>query len=194
MRMAYLCFGVGFHNFATGRERSPLALVEGLKSSSPAGIEVLASYGATGNIALEADDRIPPASLALYLQVETQRQWAIVPVPEANEAAAAVTKWQPPNPEPNVRWTPGLSFCVERGAGPHDPFKTCRGDFRPLGRTIVAIYKRDFLTDAGTLDSSRRQGGWGAISQDISRTQGGTWTSRSLTPIQRLLDRTRAAL
>jgi hypothetical protein len=50
----------------------------------------------------------------------------------------------------------------------------------------VLVQKRDIETPEGRLDSTRRQGGWGAISADIARQTGGSesvWTARSLRAI-----------
>lgn len=47
------------------------------------------------------------------------------------------------------------------------------------------------MTQGGTLDRERRDGGWGAVSGDVSRAVGEVWTARSLRTVIGTLEKAR---
>lgn len=110
-------------------------------------------------------------SIADHLFAITGREWAVVELADVEDAIRAVAEWQAPAAEAQVRWTPGLAFHVAEVASRRETFTTKRGHFRPLADNMVAVYKRDFLTPWGKLDSARRQGGWGESAR-MSRRNG----------------------
>ena len=87
--------------------------------------------------------------------------------------------WPKPPAEVGVRWTPGLAFAVVEPVGSGELESTPRAVLGRLAPDVVGVYKHDVVDALGRLDPHRRLGGWGAVSVDITRQIGGTWTARS---------------
>src|SRR5207302_1415933 len=58
------------------------------------------------------------------------------------------------------------------------------GFFLRITPSVVAVYRREQVTQRGTLDSTRRDGGWAAVSNYVGAVVGGLWTARSFGMIQ----------
>jgi hypothetical protein len=155
-----LAFAVGQNNFGGGRTRMA-ELVPEIRRHLPAAARLLGSHGHSGNVAVDFHD---PAAVAEALRSASGRDWAVVP---ADEVAQALRALQPVREAQGIRLTPGLAFRVGDGA-------------------VVPVTKRDVL-DGTRLDSNRRDGGWGAISSEVSRAHPGRWTARSWRPVDGLL-------
>jgi hypothetical protein len=181
----YLCFGVGFGNFGTGREWRMADLVETIGEADPERLQVIAWYGSTGNVAARGQR---PADMQSVLRDVSCRSWAVVDRRGVERGLEALTGWDPRDRTPRTRWTGGLAFAVsgDRGGPVED---TERAKIRRLERGIVAVYKNDAVTVEGRLDRNQRRGGWGAISADVSHQVEGDWTARSRRTIEGLLDR-----
>jgi hypothetical protein len=181
----YFCFGVGFGNFGTGREWRMVDLVETIGNADPERLQVIAWYGSTGNLAVRGQRRADVQSVLLDVSC---RPWAVVERHAIERGLEALNGWVPRDRTPQTRWTGGLAFAVSgvQGGAVKD---TERAKMRRLERGIVAVHKNDAVTDAGRLDRTRRHGGWGAISADVSRQVEGVWTARSRRAIEGLLNR-----
>jgi hypothetical protein len=60
--------------------------------------------------------------------------------------------------------------------------------FFPINKHTVGVFKKDKLAEGrDTLERENRAGGWGAISADITKAVGGTWTSRALDRVETTL-------
>jgi hypothetical protein len=89
-----------------------------------------------------------------------------------------------PPVEAGIRWTKGIAFLV-KGA-------PCTGDLKPTPRAVffrindyaVGVFKKDQFTENKELERESRAGGWGLISEDVSKAAGGIWTSRTLARIE----------
>jgi hypothetical protein len=136
-------------------------LVPEIRRNLPADARFLGSHGHSGNVALESPD---PAGVADALRSASGRDWAVVP---ADQVARALRALEPIREADGIRLTPGLAFRVGDGA-------------------VVPVVKRDVL-DGTRLDPTRRDGGWGAISSQVSRSHPGRWTARSWRPVDGLL-------
>ena len=185
--MIWTCFGVGFNNFATGR--MPMADLEAGLRTPLAGIgaELLAWYGHSGNLSVRSEATGP--SIGAVLEDFTGRGWAVVAFDELKSALLELDRLPRPDPEPLVRWTPGLAFHLGSSRSLGDVADTTRAVLRRLSPSIIACFKRDYLTDRGRLDSAKRLGGWGAISADLRRQVGESWTARSANVIRGLEQR-----
>jgi hypothetical protein len=163
-------FGVGLANFASGRDRQPREIVAAIADALP----LIASYGHTGNVALDDGDVNEVRSV---LEAATGRAWAVVGAQQLNDALTTLAALPTPPPAVDERPTPGIAFAVTR-TGDGDVVSNERAYLHRISEGIVAVWKLDLLR-AGTLDRDRRRGGWGAISTDIARQVRGQWTARS---------------
>jgi hypothetical protein len=184
----FLCFGVGFNNFGSGRVHfaDVIQVLNGLQAD----LVVVASFGATGNLAVVSRS-LPATGIASTLANKTGREWAVLEVGRVVEALARLDAWVAPRNRPGIRWTPGLAFAIA-GTGAGEVASTHRGCYRRVESGVMAVYKRDVL-DGPRLDPRRRQGGWGGISADIGGQLGGTWTARSHRPVRGLIARSQVA-
>jgi hypothetical protein len=191
----WLCLMVGFNNFGTGRG-AIAALVAAVESDlQSAGGTVIASFGSTGNTAVETMPTVEAKVIRETLERVSGSQWAVVEWWKFEEALTSLDQLALPAPLPGMRWTPGLSFALDP-PNPPAPIvvPTPRGRFTAVEPGVVAIHKYDIEDERGRLDFNRRNGGWGALSTDIARQLGGRVTSRARSTLLRLHDRARPAL
>lgn len=189
--MLWACLMVGFNNFRTGRGATE-ALAERLEAamSGSSGWRLVAQFGATGNLAVEAPAGVQRCEVAASLERASGRPWAVVPWPDLTDALASLEALSRPQMEPGMRWTPGLSFALTGPVETPALKTTGRARFTVLGPSLVAVFKYDVEDERGRLDSTRRKGGWGAVSTDIARQAGGLWTSRAASALRGLVRRT----
>jgi hypothetical protein len=109
-------------------------------------------------------------------------QDVIASVSIANKASS------PPD-EAGIRWTKGIAFMVKGAPCTVDLKPTPRAVFFRINNYAVGVFKRDQLTENKELERESRSGGWGAISEDVSKAVGGTWTSRTLTRIEGTIEK-----
>jgi hypothetical protein len=171
-------FGVGLANFGAGRSRLPRQIAGDVREVLP----LIAWYGATGNLALEAGE---PVEVAQRLAEITGTAWAVVPAGGLADALRALAAEPVPLVEAGIRATPGLAFAVE----PAQPGPICSipkiAELRRLSDRIVLVHKFDVL-EGNRLDRARRRGGWGRVSAEVARQAGGRWTARSCRPLEGL--------
>ena len=105
----------------------------------------------------------------------------------------AVTKQaKGPTSEPGVSWTRGIAFRVEGKRPTAVPKPTTHAAFFLINKDAVGVFKKDKLTEGeATLVKENRAGGWSAISADITKALGGTWTSRPLNMVEGTLAKAR---
>jgi hypothetical protein len=173
-------FGVGLANFGSGRDRRPREVAAAIAEALP----LIASYGHTGNVALEDGGRI---EIHTVLEAVTGMDWAIVDAKELDDALTALAGLPEPSHAPGERPTPGLAFVVGAARGGNVGSNE-RAHLHRVSQNIIAVWKFDLVRE-GKLDRDRRRGGWGAISSDVARQVGGRWTTRS----RRTLDGIRTA-
>ena len=87
-----------------------------------------------------------------------------------------------------MRWTTGIAFEVTKPKS-GDIVSSAKVRLRSIDLGTVAAWKRDRITEHGTLDNKMREGGWGAVSEAIAAQTGSKWTARSLSTLQGVLDR-----
>jgi hypothetical protein len=93
-------FGVGLANFGAGRSRLPRQIAADVRKVLP----LIASYGATGNLALAAGE---PADVAQQLAEITGTAWAVIPAGELAVALDDLAAEPLPPVESRIRPTPG---------------------------------------------------------------------------------------
>lgn len=187
--MIWMCFGVGINNFATG-QTSTVSLIRSLNSRLVAvKAAPVAAYGHSGNLAIEAPYR-SRVRIEAVLAAATRTRWTAIPADDLLDGIHRLDRWSPPDPKRGMRWTPGL--CMAVGSPPLGKLTlktTPRAIYRRVGPDIVAAYKEDVLLPSGRLDPKKRRGGWGALSAEVGRQLGGTWTARSRRTIDGLVSR-----
>ncbi len=148
--------------------------------------KVLDSFSHTGNFVVHSNnDR---SQVATHLSSVFETQFAALSIDELGEYASIMKKASPPESKAGFRWTLGLVSAVsgDQATSPklHD---TSHASFYPMPLRAVGAWKLDQLTDSGVLDREKRGGGWGAVSDDVSRQVGGKWTARSLSTVNGVL-------
>jgi len=107
---------------------------------------------------------------------------------EVTLCIAIANKASSPPPETGIRWTKGIAFKVKGRACTLDLKPTSRAVFFRINSYAVGVNKKDQLTNSGVLDKYDRAGGWGAVSDDVSKAAGGMWTARSLVRIESIVE------
>ena len=191
-----IAFAVNVGNLGrTGRPRFIMdEWVRGLNDTSRARdvrLRVLDFFGHTGNfvVASELDQGHAAEQLASLLHTPC----AVMSLDTLKRCVETANALAPPEPQPRVRWTPGVIFSTSTfrisGALP----TTSKAVFRPHEDDAILAWKRDQLDAQGCLDKARRAGGWGAISSAIARDLGGVWTARSMSTVGGVLSRAEEA-
>jgi hypothetical protein len=190
-----VAFAVNIGNLGrTGRPRFTMGeWVRGLNDTfraRNAGLRLLDFFGHTGNFVVASE--LERGDTAEQLAGLLHTPCAVVSLNTVKRGVRAANVLAPPDPEPGIRWTPGLVFSTSAflvaGALPI----SLKAVFRPHDSAILA-WKRDQLDRRGRLDKTRRAGGWGAVSSAIARHLGGTWTARSISTVGGVLSRAEEA-
>ena len=148
-------------------------------------------YHATGNFVVQASDN-NRLRVADELSLAIGTPCAALTIEELSTYIAAAKNPISPATEPGVRWTRGLGFWVSGKPCTIVLKPTTHAVFFPINKHTVGLFKRDRLVGGKeTLDIENRAGGWGAISVDITKAVGGTWTSRALDRVEGTLAKAR---
>jgi hypothetical protein len=141
--MVLFAFGVGLANFASGRDMSPTAVVSAIADE----MAVVASYGSTGNVAVEDGD---VDEIRRRLTTVTGTAWAVVSSERLDDGLRTLGTM--PSPQPSTqeeRATPGLAFAVTmRRDGPL--VSTERAVLHRLGIDSVECGSWTFSTARGS--------------------------------------------
>ena len=150
-------------------------------------------HHATGNFVLQASD-YNLATVADELSLALGTACAILTVEELASDVVAAKKAANPSNEPGFRWTRGIAFRAKGKPCTITIQPTAHAVFFPINKHAVGAFKKDRLADGSeTLDRDNRAGGWGAVSADVAKVVGGTWTSRALDRIEGTLAKARRA-
>lgn len=182
----FLAFAVGIGNFASRR----MSMEDCVKATNQK-LSLLNSrsritdwYYGTGNFVVQAADNNRPR-VADELSLALGTPCAILRVEEVDAHVAVAKKAVSPPGELGFRWTRGIAFWVNGKRCTVTLKPTTHGVFFPINQYTVGAFKKDKLAEGKeTLDKENRGGGWGAISADIAKVVGGTWTSRALDRVE----------
>lgn len=165
-----------------------------LASTENVSLEFLGFYRHTGNFLFEAhgNDQVERIVKALA-QTEALPVFAVFPKDEFLSCLGLLRKalLQMPRTPPGRRWTPGLVMDVSpKGGIPPTPFSDEKAGFSAFGLPRIRVaWKGDILAKNGqTLDRTKREGGWGALSDRMKQAAGGMWTARSISSIEGLVE------
>ena len=185
-----IAFGVNIGNLGLpGKHRHPMDawIADGNRKLAGTPTRVLDSFGHTGNFVVQSEHE--HLEVARELSAVFDAAFSVLTVEELAGHVHVIEEIAQPDPRPGVRWTPGLVFAVQDTPVANPVLiETSHARFNPVAMNVVGAWKRDQLTDSSTLDRDRRGGGWGAVSNDVSRQLGGKWTARSLRTVKGVLD------
>ena len=165
-----------------------------LASTESVSLEFLGFFRHTGNFLVGAHGNDQVESIAKTLaQAEALPVFAVFPKDEFLSCLGLLRKalFQTPRTPPGRRWTPGLVMDVSpKGGIPPTPFSDEKAGFSAFGLPRIRVaWKGDILAKNGqTLDRTKREGGWGALSDRMKQAAGGMWTARSISSIEGLVE------
>ncbi|OFV83898.1 MAG: hypothetical protein A2W26_01015 [Acidobacteria bacterium RBG_16_64_8] len=153
------------------------------------GLQILDYFAQTGNFAIESSQSRERVSDLVSDELSTP---CCVMSTASLETLIKEIRSLPSQPlEPLVRWTRCAVLHVSGVVAIGPVTATSRARFRVLSETAIAAWKRDRLDEGGRLDKRRRDGGWRALSRDISKQIGGLWTARSALTLSGIAGRAR---
>ena len=189
----FVVFAVGVGNFSSRRMpmQDYVRATNQKLSLLDSKTRILDWHYATGNLVVQAPD-IYRMKLVDELSLALGTPCAILTIEELAGLIAVAKKVASPPAEPGFRWTKGIAFRVSGRPCTGTLKPTTHAVFFPISKHAVGVFKKDRLADGtDALDREERGGGWGAISADINKAVGGTWTSRALDRAEGLLEKAR---
>jgi hypothetical protein len=189
--MIYGVFGVGIGNVGRGRApRRPMPewvvmLNRHLAGHTPP-VHITDFFGHTGNFLADS----PSTNLeevARRLERVLEIDWAVRRIEDVQAALSDLADAPKPEAQDGIRWTLGVAFQGRAGIEGRNILTTPRAILWEISFDAIGIWKRDNLSEGGTLDRDRRGGGWGKISDDIETQCGGRWTARSRRTVDGLI-------
>jgi hypothetical protein len=154
---------------------------------------IVSFFGKTGNFVVDAPES-EAATIRGLLTSVARTPFAVLDPAVVRRCVGALEGVEKPRDEEGCTWGLGASFCTTSPPPAFDPnrWNTKKGWFCPIEAGIVAVWKRENLTDREVLDSSNRIT-WGFASQETGRRFGGTWTARAVSAINGVLGKVPAA-
>jgi len=185
----YIALGVGIGNFSSRRKKMDDYVRETNQRLVllPTPTRVVDWFHSTGNFVVQTpkNNRWDIANeLSLALGVPC----TVLTRDEVTSCITIADKASCPPPETGVRWTKGIAFKVKGRACTMDLGPTIHAVFFRINGYAVGVNKRDRLMDSGAPHKDNRTGGWGGVSDDVSKAFGGMWTARSLARIENLVE------
>lgn len=147
-------------------------------------------FSATGNFVVSTPKR-NRWEIADELTLALGVHCMVLTIDQAVSYVSIAEAAKSPPAQAGIRWTKGIAFQVKGRPYTSDLKASPRAEFFRINKLAVGVYKKDQLTEKGILDSGNRAGGWGAVSEDLSRTVDGIWTARTLTGVQGIIKNAR---
>ena len=188
----FLVFAVGIGNFASRR-----TVMEDYVRATNQKLSLLNSrtrirdWYASRNFVVEASDN-NRMNVGDELSLALGTACATFTIEELVSDVAVAKQAVGPASEPGFSWTRGIAFRVQGKPSTVIPKPTAQAAFFPINKDAVGVFKKDKLAEGeAMLVRENRAGGWGAISADIAKAVGGTWTSRPLNRVEGTLAKAR---
>jgi hypothetical protein len=115
-----------------------------------------------------------------------QKPCAVVGPAVVEQVGQAFNGWPAPADILGFRWTPGVSLLCDGQPAVGDLKEPGLGVFKRISPTVIVLYRKERVTERGTLHADRK-GGWAAVSHRTGARLGGSWTARSFDVLQKLL-------
>ena len=188
----FLVFAVGIGNFASRKTvMQDYVRATNQKLSLLNSRTRIKDWYSSRNFVVEASDN-NRMNVGDELSLALGTACATFTIDEIASDVAVAKQAVSPASEPGFGWTRGVAFRVQGRPSTIIPRPTAQAAFFPINRDAVGVFKKDKLTE-GEATSVRENpaGGWGAISADITKAVGGTWTSRPLKRVEGILAKAR---
>lgn len=188
----WLCFLRGLNVF--GRSQMPMFELEErcVRSFRELGLPLrfIDYYGPTGNVGVMASG-LQKDVIREALVKAISKPCALLPPETLDELQEAFRLWAAPPDVEGFRWTRGVSLLCSGQLRDVEIVEPDLGTFRRVAAGVVAVYRKERITERGALDRDDRAGGWAAVSNHAETVCGGLWTARSLGVVQGLLGQLR---
>lgn len=148
-------------------------------------IQFVDYYDSKGNIVVLAAG-VPVGDVRSALFRAIPKPCALVEPRVVAEVAQAFDGWPAPPDVPGFQWTPGISLLCEGQPAAGDLQYPDLGVFKRVAPSVLALYRKERVTERGTLHA-HRNGGWAAVSSRAEALLGGFWTARSFDVMRSLL-------
>lgn len=191
----FIVLEVGRGNLGRALPRIPAGRLctswNGLLARVAAAPQFSPGYGHTGNYLLNCAEAVALPAVIGLLHGHIDQQFAVFAASDycawVDDLASALA--QVPEPPPGRRSTPGAVVDVDPAGGiPGRPAASGKISFADWAMPRVrAAWKYDILrVDGQALDSTKREGGWGAVAAAMVAHAGGRWTARALSTLHGL--------
>jgi len=191
----YISFGVGIGSFSSRRKRTEDYVRETNErlalQATPT--RVIDWYHSTGNFVVQTP-KTNRSEIADELSLALGVPCTVLTTDEVASCILLADKASIPPVQTGIRWTKGIVFKARGKPCTSDLKPTPRAEFFRISGFAVGAIKKDSLTSREVLDKDDRAGGWGAVSDDVSKAVGGIWTARSLQRIEGILKKARKHL
>ena len=129
-------------------------------------------------------------SVADELSLALGTPCAVLTVEELVSYADIAKRATSPPIEPGFSWTKGIAFWANGKPCTVNLNPTPHAVFFPINKHTIGAFKRDQLIDRKeAVERESHAGGWGAITADIAKVVGGTWTARALDRINGTIEK-----
>jgi hypothetical protein len=191
----FVLFGLNIGNLGQPGQRHRVADLckrwnQSLEEIEPA-LEVLSGFGHTGNFILTCESDVDIHFIFAQLEQYLNENFAVFAKEEylrwVTQARAAFGEES--EVIPGRRPTPGVVMDLNlQGGVPPLPSTNERRKYSSFGLSRVGgVWRFDLVTEDGKkLDSKRREGGWGALADEMRNLCGGLWNARSFRTIRGL--------
>lgn len=154
---------------------------------------IVSWFGKSGNFVVDAPQS-KASTIRSHLSSVANTPFAVLAPAVLQRCVAELQGIEKPPDEEGCTWGLGASFCTTSPPPAFDRkrWNTKKGWFYPIEPRIVAVWKRENITDRQILDRSKRIT-WGFASQETGRRLGGTWTARAISAINGVLGKIPAA-
>lgn len=194
-RRLWLCFLRGLNVFGRGTIHMSELERRCRATFAETGLPILLVdyYGSTGNVAVLATG-VTGDGVRRALFQAIPKPCAVVQPELVDQVDRAFGSWPPPQDVPGFHWTCGVSLLCDGQPADGDIEDPNLGVFLRIAPGIVAIYRKERVTDHGRLDPADRHGGWAAVSEHTETVLGGLWTARSFDVLRKLLSQAHSKL
>jgi len=144
----------------------------------------ITDWYAAANFVVQASDN-NRVRVADELSLALGTPCATLTIEELIADIAVAKKAISPPTEQGFDWTRGIALRVHGKPCTITLKPTTHAVFFPINKHAVGAFKKDKLGDGKeAVDRENRPGGWGAISAEITKAVGGTWTARALNRVE----------
>jgi len=140
-------------------------------------------HHSTANFVIQTPDS-NPMHAADELSLALGTPCAVLTVENLVGCATIAKRATSPPIEPGFSWTRGIAFWANGKPCTINLPPTPHAVFFPINKHAIGAFKRDQLIDRKeAVERESHTSGWNAITADIAKVIGGTWTARAMEKI-----------